>query len=142
VITRRQLLRLSSCGLALATLPIATQASSAKSWQNTCKTWLKVLMPADEFGAGADSDPVWQSLSKLMEDEDFNAGIVAGFDALGHLVPPPHDRSLTRLMSQGTPVSQFLNAFFEIVIESYYGSKTGWTDIGVPNPPQPLGYRI
>lgn len=150
IVDRRKLLRLVSSGLALA----ASSASPAfyavaaandvkqNDWKITCKTWLNILMPPDTFGAGADSPEVWENINQLVEDKNFREGFISGMEILAQLVVPPNDSALTELMSQDTPISQFLNAFFEIVIESYYGAKIGWKDIGVMNAPQPFGYTI
>ncbi len=142
---RRYFIHVSLLGGLAATQNTLSQSKKAvdeKNWKNICREWLVLLMPEDQDGPGADSQPVWDALIELVEDKKFARGFFQGLTALNDVVLPPDEASLTRLMAQKTPISRFLNAFFEIVIEAYYGSELGWKSVGVNNAPQPLGYKM
>lgn len=141
MITRRQLLRLSVSGMALAPWSFSLSgAELSDDWKSTCKIWLQVLMPSDETGAGGDSAPVWDALHRLMMEADFAEGFKTGMAVLKTISPPKHGAALTEFMMQGTPIAHFLNAFFEIVVEAYYSSAEGWLQFGIAQPPQPAGF--
>lgn len=145
IIQRRNLLLLSSLGaLTVKLSPSSFAKSNAETfdWKPVCKRWFNILMPADDRGPGADSNEVWKYLVALMQQEEFKQGILFGFEMLDQLDEPKNDEALTALLLEDAPISKFLNAFFEIIVEAYYGSKEGWLDLGLKNPPQPLGFTI
>jgi len=110
------------------------------NWRGECRRWLRVLIPADEYGEGADTPEVWHVLEELVGDSKFARGFFSGMELLSYLEVPKNEDTLTKLMASGTVQAKFLNAFLEIVIEAYYGAEVGWQGLGIDNPPQPLGY--
>lgn len=141
--SRRVLLSLMA--LALTTMqvaPLIAQAKVETSWEVIVKRWLQVLLPLDALGRGGDNKEIWQALRELMQNPDFSEGFNAGLQAIDSLPLPSNDAELNKLLRSNDLRSQFLNAFFEIIIESFYGSALGWSDVGLASPPQPNGYIL
>ncbi len=141
--SRRTLLHLTA--LALTTMqvsPIIAQAQVETSWEIIVKRWLHVFLPLDANGRGGDGKEVWQALRELMQNTQFSDGFIAGLQAIDSLPLPVNDAELNKLLRSNDLRSQFLNAFFEIIIEGFYGSALGWNDVGLASPPQPNGFLL
>lgn len=139
-ISRRQFLQISFYGL--VSLRCYAAPVTAVPWQSICKQWLNLFIPKDAAGIGADCDAVWSLINSLVQDPQFKRGFIAGLRASAQLPKPNNAEDLEKIMSGGREVTGFLNAFFEIVIEGFYGAAVGYKDIGLNNAPQPQGYLI
>lgn len=146
---RRQLITLAALGASLFAMPSVNAGAAEKlavvpveEWQLTVKRWLQVLLPLDAKGRGGDSKEVWQALKQLMQNPEFAEGFLAGVQAISTLPLPINNTELNTILRSNEPRAQFLNAFFEIVIESFYGSAPGWEDLKLTQPPQPNGYLV
>ena len=142
MISRRQILLLSAKGLCLSPTIMAQSAEDVLPWQTICEQWLELFIPKDSLGPGANTPEVWTQINTLMADNSFANGFKAGLYASAQIEKPDTDEKLTALMSSGSDIAGFLNAFLDIVIEAYYGSPVGYRDIGIDNAPQPKGYPI
>lgn len=139
IITRRQLVLASVCNLFIHD---ALSQSYRQDWKIICAKWLDIFLPPDEKGIGGNSDEVWVYLNSLLEDRQFKAGFIRGIEASAKLPPPHNATELHKRLLAGDKTSQFLNAFFELITEAFYGSAIGFKDIGLTAPPQPLGYPV
>lgn len=141
-VSRRKMIRLSGLGLLACTFTGQSQTvSPVFPWREVTKEWLNIFMPADEGGIGADCPELWAAIDGLMQEKEFSEGFVAGLKATVRLPKPRNSKELELLMSGESEVSQFLGAFFDLVLENFFGSEAGHGAVGV-GAPQPKGYVL
>ncbi|WP_018014167.1 hypothetical protein [Teredinibacter turnerae] len=142
MISRRKLLMLAAYGAATSVTPSMVRGNDQVDfeWKTKAEGWLRLMLPDDSFGVGGNCPEVWSILNAYFSDPAFKEGFLNGLRALDQLPFPENQNSLSSLMAAGKPVSAFLNAFFEITIEAYYGSARGWADLQIDNAPQPKGF--
>jgi hypothetical protein len=141
LLTRRKLLECAALG-AVCIVADRVHAQEKIDWQKIIKQWMLVLLPADKNGLSGDCLDVWRNIQTLMQDSEFAQGFFGGVEAINTLPLPTNNTELTSLLKKDDPRSKFLNAFLEILIESFYGAAVGWSDLAITQPPQPLGYFI
>ncbi len=141
-ISRRSAFHLSGLGLmAFSSMALSQTLAAPFPWREVTKVWLNIFMPPLENNVGADCPEVWAEIEKLMQLHEFQQGFIAGLKATVQYPKPSHDGELEAMMLRGDEVSDFLNAFFEVVTESFFGSESGHGAAGI-SAPQPNGYVL
>ncbi len=137
--------RLLLCSLALlAEVPHAYAGTASfindVNWRVECRRWMHVLIPEDETGPGADTPDVWRALDTLLTNIRFKKSFFSGLSGLKNLQISTEEKELSSFMGSDTAHAKFINAFFVILIEAYYGAEVGWKTLGLSDPPQPIAY--
>ena len=139
LVTRRQALGILGLLMAAACLR-RSEADSRNDWEDTCRRWMKVILPEDLSGPGADCPAVWKEFHhRLDADEVPREKIISGL-ALPALAQVPDPRAIDALFESDTEEGRFLNSFRDLVVTTYYSCEAGWKDLGFTAPPQPGGY--
>lgn len=143
-VTRRQMLMYSALGLGVAARPaIALAADNTFDWKTVCRRWMRVLLPDDEKGPGADCPAVWERIERLMaSDPEVKSWWFQGLAALAQQGVPQTPADLDKLLDRRTPLGRFLAYFQHFLLDSYYGAAVGWAEFGLTAPPQPRGFHI
>jgi hypothetical protein len=99
---------------------------------------MHVLLPDDERGSGADSPSVWSRLEKRMDaNPSLKRWLMMGFKTLGNTKVPKDERELDALLGENTPLTRFIDFLRIELIEDYYGTESGWRDLGFLSTPLP-----
>jgi hypothetical protein len=144
-ISRRRLLGSMLSGLCLNTSAVAlgVPGDNVDDWEATCTQWMRVLIPVDEHGAGADSPETWARIHQLIEEsEELGSTLKQGFTLLKQQPFPENPEELSALLLLRSDEGRFLRYFFDLLADIYYGSGSGWHDLGLESPPQPHGFHL
>jgi len=140
MITRRGFV-LGVAGLVLS--PVGEVAAGLDSWRSTCRARMSLLIPADRHGPGADQAATWGRLEELMAADPKHADwIKTMFGHLAQFPLPVGNGELRKMMAADANIGYFLRFFSEFLLETYYGTESGWHDLGITDPPQPKGFLI
>ena len=145
MISRRRLLGSILSGLCLnkRSFAIGAPGDNADDWQTTCTQWMRILIPADEHGAGAESPATWARIHQLiLESKEQGSILEQGFILLKQEPLPENSEGMSALLLQRSDEGRFLRYFFDLLADIYYGSASGWHDLGLESPPQPRGFLM
>lgn len=138
LVTRRQ--ALGVFGLLMAASCLSRRKGEDTQWEETCRQWMRVILPADASGPGADCPAVWKELHRRLDaDEVLREKVVSGL-ASPAWAQVPDAEALDVLFNAETEDGRFLNAFRDLLVTAYYSCATGWQDLGFSAPPQPGGF--
>lgn len=144
-ITRRKFIAKLAIAGGFAAVPYdyVTASTRKGDWKQACKAWMKVLVPADEFGPGAYSFAVWMGFVRRLEnDKNLAQMIISDLQRYSGIRIPETEVELQRLLKTNEEVAGFLKKLQSVVFESYYGTATGWSELGFDAPPQPKGFKV
>lgn len=144
-ITRRKFIIYSAVGLSANTINAIADTSAATEfdWKATCREWMSVILPSDEFGPGADTPIVWELLYKLMENKpETKQWLVLGLKRLSKMELPKNKEQLAKMQRPGQPYASIIRFLNKIFIEYYFSSPPGWKELGITSPPQPKGFAL
>jgi hypothetical protein len=136
-LTRRHCLYLGAGFIFTAISPVYGGVQQEEEpWRAICRRWMHALMPDDEHGPGADTPFVWSRLEARMDsDPAVKRWLLAGFRVIADTAVPNDDHQLSTLLGEKTSAARFLNVLRIELIENYYGTGSGWQDLGFRSPP-------
>lgn len=103
------------------------------------KDWMACLIPADDYGPGADCPEVWALIDVRLEDPATRAWLEEGFADPTRQTPGTiAEEDLDNLLES----DGFVGRLHRMFVECYYGSAAGWRDLGLEAPPQPSGFDL
>ena len=144
-VSRRLFLR---CGVAGAgALIMGARIGLAKTrnitWKDTCRQWMGVLLPANEYGPGADTPIVWEYMEKLLEEKpQTRQWFILGMKRLGNQPIPRSPQELIMMQKTGSPYAVIIRFMNKLFVEYYFASSHGWREIGLSAAAQPNGFSL
>ena len=142
-ITRRKFIIYTVLGLSAKSLYPSVSNAADLDWKGTCRIWMRVLLPPDEYGPGADTPIVWDLLEKMMEDnKKAKQWVVMGLNRLSKQNTPKTKNALLKMQKTGQPYSAIIKYLHKIFVEYYYASPQGWKELQIFSPPQPKGFTL
>ena len=145
ILTRRKFLTSSSLYFCLNNTTLAKSLIQKKDseWETYCKAWIIILISDGNKNSATHSKEIWKQIQQLMAgSRKTEAKIKQGFALLKKQPLPTNNRQLNIILQQRSNTGLFLHYFFNIVLEAYYGSQTGWDDLSLYSTPQPNGFNI